>query len=148
MLLFCDTSALIKLIIEEDGSAAMEDLVVKAGSPVAVASLAYAEAYAALARRGRELTLQKDELREATEALDELWPGLLETSFGPAYSPWISKLCRSYPLRGADAVHLATALSLQAEGLDIRFVTSDRRQFEAALGEDLRPVDPTTSDAG
>ncbi len=52
VLVFCDTSSLVKLSIEEEGSAAMRRLV--HDSTVTVASLAYAEALATFSRRYRE----------------------------------------------------------------------------------------------
>ena len=53
MILFCDTSALVKLYVEEVGSAAMLAAVAQARL-VAVVRIAWAEAMAALARRLRE----------------------------------------------------------------------------------------------
>jgi len=53
VILFCDTSALVKLYVEEVGSAAMLAAVAQARL-VAVVRIAWAEAMAALARRLRE----------------------------------------------------------------------------------------------
>jgi predicted nucleic acid-binding protein len=50
MILFCDTSALVKLYIVEDGSDELKRLVQEAEA-VAVCRIAWAEAHAALSRR-------------------------------------------------------------------------------------------------
>lgn len=50
MILFCDTSALVKLYIEEDGSSELK-LKLHECDAVVVCRIASAEAYAALARR-------------------------------------------------------------------------------------------------
>jgi hypothetical protein len=54
-------------------------------------------------------------------------------------------LCHRHPLRGADAVHLARALLLREEGLDILFARSDRHLLEAAAAEGLGTFDPAAS---
>ena len=53
MILFCDTSALLKLYIDEPGSDAVKAQV-QAAEAVAVCRIAWAEAHAALSRRARE----------------------------------------------------------------------------------------------
>ena len=54
MILFCDTSALVKLYIIEVGSEELKALILEAEA-VAVCRIAWAEAYAALSRRAREV---------------------------------------------------------------------------------------------
>jgi uncharacterized protein len=54
MILFCDTSALVKLYIVEVGSDELK-LQVQQAEAVAVCRIAWAEAYAALSRRAREV---------------------------------------------------------------------------------------------
>ena len=55
MILFCDTSALVKLYIEEDGSSELR-LKVQECDAVAVSRIAWAEAHAALSKRAREVS--------------------------------------------------------------------------------------------
>lgn len=54
MILFCDTSALIKLYIAEEGSDALK-MQLSLTEAVAVCRIAWAEAYAVLSRRAREV---------------------------------------------------------------------------------------------
>ena len=54
MILFCDTSALVKLYIEEDGSSGLR-LKLQECDAVVVCRIAWAEAYAVLSRRAREM---------------------------------------------------------------------------------------------
>ena len=53
MILFCDTSALVKLYILEESSREMQTLAA-AATMIAVCRIAWAEMMAALARRARE----------------------------------------------------------------------------------------------
>ena len=141
MLLFCDTSSLLKLFIEEAGSATVRRLV--QGSTVAVASLAYAESHATFARQHREGILKADQLASLKRQFEVAWAEFLEVHFGSRPQSRIAGLCQSWPLRGADAVHVACALACEDEGLQVLFVTSDRRQLAAAVGEGLTAVDPS-----
>ena len=51
------------------------------------------------------------------------------------------RLVERYPLRGFDAIHVASALGLRKElGVELTFVAADRRQIEAARAEGLTVV--------
>lgn len=58
---------------------------------------------------------------------------------GPTLSRAESLLLMHHPLRAADAIHIATALTLLTvqPSLDLLFVTADRRQADAAEAEGL-----------
>jgi predicted nucleic acid-binding protein len=68
MILFCDTSALLKLYIVEAGSDAVKAAVQEAEA-VAVCRIAWAEAHAALARRAREVPQDAPVIEQAKAAL-------------------------------------------------------------------------------
>ena len=59
MILFCDTSALVKLYILEESSRGMQALA-GAASAIAVCRIAWAEMMAALSRRAREFPNDAD----------------------------------------------------------------------------------------
>ncbi|HVT17946.1 MAG TPA: hypothetical protein VHQ90_17430 [Thermoanaerobaculia bacterium] len=65
---------------------------------------------------------------------------------GAAVLTHVPGLCRRHPLRGADAVHLASALLLREEGLDVLFACSDRHLLEAAAAEGLAIFDPASEE--
>ncbi len=46
-----------------------------------------------------------------------------------------TSLCRSYRLRAADAIHLATAIAISAD----RFITNNRRDFPTTITENDLP---------
>jgi len=51
-------------------------------------------------------------------------------------------LVTHYPLRGFDAIHVASALDLRDEtGVEWTFAGADRRQLEAARAEGLSVLD-------
>jgi len=141
VLAFCDTSSLLKLFIDEKGSATMRRLV--QDSTVAVASLAYAEAYAAFSRQHREGLLKTDQLDQLKRQFASEWVDYFEVHFGAQPQARVADLCHSWPLRGADAVHVATALACRIEGFPVLFVTSDQRQLAAAVGVGLNALNPS-----
>lgn len=108
-----DTSALVKLYSVEEGREVVERAVEEA-ELVATSIVAYAEARAALARKCREGVFSAEEHREAVDALNEDW----ETFEKPEVTEGIVRaagdLAEEHALRGFDAIHLASALTIRA----------------------------------
>ncbi len=140
MILFADTSALIKLYIEETGSAAMAERARR--RRIALSVLAYAEVYATFARRLREGLLTEEEHDGLANRFERDWQSVIAVPVRPALVGRVPQLVREHPLRGADAVHLASALTLREAGLDLTFAVADGRLVEAAATEDLEVFNP------
>ena len=123
-----DTSALIKLIVVEEGSDVAAQLW---GSYAAASSvLAYPEARAALAaaRRARRLSARAHD--RAVAELDALNAELVIVGVDEALARRAGELADERALRGYGAVHLASALAL-GSGETI-LVTWDRDLSNAA----------------
>jgi uncharacterized protein len=73
--LYLDTSALVKLYVEEEGRETVFEAVEKA-EWVATSTVAYAEARAAFARKVRSGDLPERGRRQAVSDLDVEWRGL------------------------------------------------------------------------
>ena len=134
---FWDSSAIVPLITDEPGREPLLSLLEQDpvmaiwwATPVEVAS--------AVARREREGTL---DLRAATQvlqklrALDGAWHQVLP---GDALRSTAQRLLRVHPLRAADSLQLAAALTV-ADGDPgaLEFVSLDRRLADAARKEGL-----------
>ena len=135
MIVYLDTSSLVKLYLEEEGSTEVRELV--AGASLAATSvLAYPEARSALARLLREGGLTESEQAQAKSDLDRDWNGFLAL---PVEDVWRQggDLAERHGLRGADAVHLATYLALlgMSHGAPVRFSSFDERLNQAARRE-------------
>jgi uncharacterized protein len=127
---YFDTSALLKLVIAEDGADQVELLWQSVGE-VVVSRLAWPEAVAALAaaQRGRRLT--DEDHRTAIGALRLCFDRCTTISVADRLVDHAADLAADLHLRAADAIHLATALAvMEADSL---FVTWDRRLRLAAV---------------
>jgi uncharacterized protein len=139
-LVYFDSSALVKLVVQEAGSqlaSALWD-----GCDAALASrLAYPEVRAALAAAARNRDLRADDLRAAEQAWEKFWAATRPVELTPSVERHAGQLARDQALRGADAVHLASALAIDDPGLVV--AVWDRRLHAGALasGVAVAPAD-------
>lgn len=112
MNLYLDTSVLVKLYVNEDGSDAARSAIGNA-SLVATSLVAYVEARAAFARRRREHVLPTVDYRRIVRSLDTDWPHYLRLELPEALIRNAARVAETHSLRAYDAVHLASALTLR-----------------------------------
>lgn len=108
MILFCDTSALLKLYIVETGSEIVKGWVAKAEA-VAVCRVAWAEAHAALSRRAREVIEDAPVIEQAKAALARDWPHFLVMDADQMLVERAGDYADTFALRGYDSIQLAAA---------------------------------------
>jgi predicted nucleic acid-binding protein len=139
VILYLDTSSLVKLYVEEPGSRGVRGLL-ETAEIVATSVVAYPEARAALARRRRERSLTAASYRAARAALDTDWPRLLSLEVAEPLARQAGDLAERHRLRGFDALHLASYLTIANEfqGEDVRFSSADKTLVRAA-GSATRP---------
>jgi hypothetical protein len=109
-------------------------------------NLAFAEIHATFARRRREELLLATEVKQIRLAFAADWEELTQVPVGSAVLQLVPRLCERHPLRRADTVHLASALLLRGEGLEVTFACSDHRLLEAAATEGLVTLDPSAEE--
>ena len=132
MILFCDTSALVKLYILEDSSRDMQALA-GAASAIAVCRIAWAEMMAALARRVREFPNDTDAIEVVRKRLRTDWPRYVVVEVTQALVELAGEYADTFALRGYDSVQLAAARTLQdLAGEEIQFACFDSRLGKAA----------------
>jgi predicted nucleic acid-binding protein len=132
LILFCDTSALVKLYILEDSSRDMQALA-GAASAIAVCRIAWAEMMAALARRVREFPNDTDAIEVVRKRLRADWPRYVVVEVTQALVELAGEYADTFALRGYDSVQLAAARTLQdMAGEEIQFACFDTRLGKAA----------------
>jgi predicted nucleic acid-binding protein len=143
-LTYLDTSALVKRFLLERGSARVRTLTTPA-EDVAIATIAYAELYAALNRKRRDGDLSRTAYTQAAERFEAHWRSYTRVALHDDLLALARALTERHPLRGFDAIHLASALHL-AQSLEevIPFAAADNRLLRAAAAEGLRPINVET----
>lgn len=138
MILYLDTSALVKLFVPEAHSEAVR-AAVAAGSVVATQLLAYAEACSAFARLS-EARADESLFQRLRDELDAHWPEWEIVQVEERLVRRAGELCARYRLRGYDSVHLAAAERIRGVSsgyADFRFGVFDTNLARAARGLNL-----------
>jgi predicted nucleic acid-binding protein len=134
-LVYFDSSALVKLVVHEEGSDLAADLWDSCDAALA-SRLAYPEVRAALATAGRNHDLSPADLDTAEHAWEHYWAAVRPVELTAAVEHHAGQLARTHALRGADAVHLASALALTDP--DLIIAVWDKQLHTAATTAALR----------
>jgi hypothetical protein len=138
-LVYFDSSALVKLVVEESGSQLAAQL--WDGCDAALSSrLAYPEVRAALAAAARNHALSDDDLTVAEEAWEQFWAATRPVELTARVERHAGELARSHALRGADAVHLASALAIRDQDLVIAVWNHRLHAGALAAGVSVAPA--------
>ncbi len=133
MILFCDTSALAKLYVEEEGTDGVRRLVDRC-ELTAVSRIAWVEMMSALGRRLRESPGDSAALTLAKSRFVRDWPGYLALDLTQGLVELAGTYAEAFALRAYDGVQLASAAWLRRELADddLRFACFDARLVQAA----------------
>jgi predicted nucleic acid-binding protein len=132
LILYLDTSAWLKLYVDERGT---QEVIaaVQSAELVAISRIAYAEARAALARVLREARTTRAEHRKRIAALDADYAELLKVEVSEEVARQAGELAESHALRGFDAIQLASARWLARKTRKpVRLLAFDARLNAAA----------------
>ena len=132
MILFCDTSALLKLFIDEQGSESMINAR-SSSKGIAVCRITWAESMAALAQRTRFKGTNQSGLAQARSMFEKAWPGFVIADITQPLVEKAGVFAEAFALRGYDSVQLAAAHQLHEQfALPLTFACFDRRLNQAA----------------
>ena len=143
MILYLDTSALVKRYVAEPGSVEVSDAISRA-DVIGTALISRAEVAAALAKAVRVDALTWQEALTCLQVFRGEWPNLMRVQVTETVVTVADTFAWEHGLRGYDAVHLAAASLWQdTMGEQVTFSTFDRRLWEAArgIGLALHPAD-------
>jgi predicted nucleic acid-binding protein len=128
-LAYFDSSALVKLVVEEDGSHEVATLWDGADA-VVTSRVAHPEVRAALAAAHRDHRLDDTGHREAKESWRQFHSALRMVEVTESVEDSAGHLAETHALSGFDAIHLASVLTLGRAPLVV--ATWDRRLLQAA----------------
>jgi predicted nucleic acid-binding protein len=134
MILYCDTSSLVKLYVEEDRSRDVHTWVREADM-VATCRVALPEMVSALTRRFNKHDLDQQRYELLLHSVRHDWRHIVALDIDEQLA---ADLAQRHGLRGYDAVHLACAVRLAAtEGISMLFSAFDAHLVRAATTEGL-----------
>lgn len=138
MILYCDTSALIKRYVEEEGTEAVDRLWDSALA-IVTSTVAFAETVSAFSRKLREGILTHKEYLMTVKNFKKDYNHLILVPIDNDFNALIESLVARHPLRGFDAIHLASAITFtQSENVEMVFACFDDAPNQSALKEGLR----------
>ena len=142
MILYLDSSALVKRYTEEAHSREVREHVRSAGT-VGTAEITQVEVVAAFKKAVRARTLTAGEASKARRDLRADWPSIIRLKISETVLNRASDLAWQHPLRGYDAVQLAAAqLWQEAIGEEIDLATFDLQLWDVAKTTGLRVWPP------
>jgi predicted nucleic acid-binding protein len=142
---YLDSSAIIKRFTAEKGSERVQSIIEQEG-PVATAKITYAEIHSGLARKKREGFLSSGQYALICRRVEVDWSAYVRMELTDEVLSLARALIQRHPLRGFDAIHLASALILKASlGEQVTFAGADERQLQAAAKEQLIALNVETA---
>lgn len=139
MILYLDTSACMKLYIDEPGQGLVAEAVQRADSVVAHL-VGYAEMRAALAKLRRTRRLSAGELISIKDSFEKDWGRMALVAPTEAMIRRAGDLAERFGLRGYDSVHVAAgeSLLLVRQRSPVCFASFDERLNHAAAELGMR----------
>ena len=138
MILYLDTSALVKLYIVEENSAQVR-MAAAESDEIASNVIAYAETRAALSRRHRMKDIAGADFQRAKRAFERDWSHFSVLPVNLEIVRYAAELAERFGLRAYDSVHLASADRLHREtGSPVSFACFDDALNTAAASLGMR----------
>ncbi|MBI4745592.1 MAG: type II toxin-antitoxin system VapC family toxin [Deltaproteobacteria bacterium] len=136
MILYLDTSSLVKLYVEEEHSDLVKKYVEEA-EIVATSRIAHPETISALTRRYNSGELSKKTYDMLLAAFIKEWKRFVAIDFDEIEA---GQMVKRHGLRGFDAIHLSAANLLRSQGNDITpfFSSFDVKLNNAAVSEGFK----------
>jgi uncharacterized protein len=111
LILYCDTSAMVKLYVNEADSERVAGLTTDAQA-VAVSRISWAEAHSAFARRAREVNADSPVMELAKAALQTDWSAFVIIEVTQSLVELAGDYADIFALRAYDSVQLAAAFEV------------------------------------
>jgi len=131
MIVYLDTSALVKLFVDEPGTTVVTDAL-NGASAVFTHILTYAEARSALAKAARMKRITDVSHSSYKVALESYWENLEVITLNMPLIKQAGNLAEAYGLRGYDSIHLVSAELLCHQNIALTFACFDKNLNQAA----------------
>jgi uncharacterized protein len=146
---YLDASAWVKRYASEAGTVWVQSLFTQ--NPVfACATLGLIEVVATFARKQKFGQVNQADFQQVNQAIAADWQNFVQIQFAVEVLDQAKQVAESMALRGADSIHLASALVLQSrlsQSDQIIFVTSDQELETAAQRCSFHVLNPAVEEA-
>jgi len=140
MILYLDTSALVKKYFKEKNTAEVISAW-KSSLGIATSVVAYAELLAAVYRKARETHVKKSIIANVVRLFHADWSSFIIVEVDNRLNETIRRVIDNHDLRGFDAIHLASAVTIGSAVADkFLFACYDERLRHAAQAENLETL--------
>lgn len=137
MIVYLDTSDLVKLYVEEIGSEEIKGIILDA-TVVSTSKVAYAEARSAFARKQKEGGFSIAKLRKIVEDFNRDWESYFIIEITDGLIKIAGDIAEKHLLRGFDSIHLASAVILKCKiKSEVYFSSNDAKLNQAARKEGI-----------
>ena len=146
MFYYLETSALVKLYVQEPGTERLLKIASSKANQFALLALSQVEFSSALHRRQRSGDIGKQDVIQLLKSFDlHLRTRFLRQSVNDSVLDAALELTGRYPLRAYDAIQLAGCFVFQKTVSETPiFICSDKELLNAADDEGLACLDPTS----
>ena len=142
MIVYFDTSSLIKLYVEEEGSFAVRELMASVEG-AASSNVLRVELRGSLARMLRSSRLDGSAYDRARADFEQDWPAMTIVPATGVVVEQAAELAERHFLKTLDAIHIASALALSRRGEELVLSSWDRPLLDAAVAEGIRVISVT-----
>lgn len=132
ILYYLDASAWVKRYYQEDGTTWVQELFTH-NQTIACASLGMIEVMATLSRKCKAKEITLSQFKQKARELEDDWERFIKIQMTYEVVHAAKELTKKLSLRGSDAVHLSSALSLQK-----RFTEKDDQLVMVASDYELK----------
>lgn len=137
MIIYFDTSALVKKYFNENYSSEVIDLWINS-TAIITSAITYAETVASFCRKKRDVQIENKIFQGIIKTFTNDWDSFIRFNVNDDLNIMIENLSKKYFLRGFDAIHLATALIAKEKIQDdYVFACFDRSLLKAARNENM-----------
>jgi predicted nucleic acid-binding protein len=144
---YYDTSALLKLYWKEEGAEQVQ-LFWRSKSRAVSSAVAYAEGVSAFYRKKKISEPPESDFENNLEQFRRDWSTMVQIAVTSELNPELERLSETYLLRGFDALHLASAITVAKQLPDLSaltFLCFDQQLCKAACAESLTVIPPLIS---
>ncbi len=143
---YLDASAWVKRYYQEAGTSWVQDLFLR-HETISCSSLGFLETMATLSRKRKANEITSGQFKQKAQEIEDDWERFIQIQMTSETVNNAKELTIKYALRGADAVHLSSALMLQKRFREkedrLIVVASDYELKEAAKSSGLEVIDPS-----